>query len=334
MICVLTGGTGGAKFVDGLSQVIPAEEITLIVNTGDDLLWWGLYVSPDIDSITYALSGMLSRERGWGVKGDTFLCLQAMGQLGEPTWFHTGDRDLAMHLLRSRLLAEGKTLSEATSTICGKLGVKARVLPMSDSRVETRVDTPSGELSFEEYFVQRWYQDPVNSVRFAGSSDAEPAPGVIDAILSADAVIIAPSNPITSIGPILSVPGILDALRSARGKVAAVSPIIGNAAVAGPAGILMTAQGLPCSIAGVAKAYEDFLDLLVCDTRDARAAEALRQKGLRVHCAQTIMRSVDDRAALARTVLSHAISELLSERSSAAEAAPEKSAARTAVEQP
>ena len=191
MICVLTGGTGGAKFVDGLQHVLPPEEITLIVNTGDDLMWWGLYVSPDIDSNTYVLSGLLSRERGWGVKGDTFLCLQAMGQLGEPTWFHTGDRDLAVHLLRSRLLAEGKTLSEATSTICANLGVKARVLPMSDSRVETRVDTPSGELSFEEYFVQRWYQDPVNSVRFAGASDAEPAPGVIEAILSADAVIIA-----------------------------------------------------------------------------------------------------------------------------------------------
>ena len=189
MICVLTGGTGGAKFVDGLRQVIPPEEITIIVNTGDDLLWWGLYVSPDIDSITYALSGLLSRERGWGVKGDTFLCLQAMGQLGEPTWFHTGDRDLAMHLLRSRQLAEGKTLSQATMTICEKLGVKARILPMSDSRVETRVDTPSGELSFEEYFVQRWYQDPVNSVRFAGATDAEPAPGVIEAILSADAVV-------------------------------------------------------------------------------------------------------------------------------------------------
>src|ERR1700728_2745219 len=172
MICVLTGGTGGAKFVDGLRQVMPAEEITLIVNTGDDLLWWGLYVSPDIDSITYVLSGMLSRERGWGVKGDTFLCLQAMGQLGEPTWFHTGDRDLAVHLLRSRLMAEGKTLSEATATICDKLGVKARILPMSNSRVDTRVDTPSGELSFEEYFVQRWYQDPVQSVRFAGAAEA------------------------------------------------------------------------------------------------------------------------------------------------------------------
>jgi len=304
MICVLSGGTGGAKFIDGLRQIMPAEEITIIVNTGDDLLWWGLYVSPDIDSITYVLSGLLSRERGWGVKGDTFLCLQAMGQLGEPTWFHTGDRDLAVHLLRSRLISEGKTLSEATAVICEKLGVKAHILPMSDSRVETRVDTPSGELSFEEYFVQRWYQDPVNSVRFAGASDAEPAPGVIEAITSAEAVIIAPSNPITSIGPILSVPGIHEALRGARGKVVAVSPIVGNAPVAGPAGILMAAQGLPSSIAGIAKCYEDFLDLLVCDTKDARAAEALRQKGLRVQCTQTLMRSAPDRAALAKTVLS------------------------------
>jgi LPPG:FO 2-phospho-L-lactate transferase len=312
MICVLTGGTGGAKFVDGLRQVIPPEEITLIVNTGDDLLWWGLYVSPDIDSITYVLSGLLSRERGWGVKGDTFLCLQAMGQLGEPTWFHTGDRDLAAHLLRSRLLAEGKTLSEATSTICAKLGVKARILPMSDSRVETRVDTPAGELSFEEYFVQRWYQDPVNSVHFAGASDAEPAPGVIDAILSADVVLIAPSNPVTSIGPILAVPGVRDALTRARGKVAAVSPIVGNAAVAGPAGILMAAQGLPCSIAGVARAYEDFLDLLICDTRDARDANALRESGLQVQCAKTIMRSAEEKAALARSVLSFTVSGLLS----------------------
>jgi len=310
MICVLTGGTGGAKFVDGLQQVIPSEQITLVVNTGDDLVWWGLYVSPDIDSITYVLSGLLSRERGWGVKGDTFLCLQAMGQLGEPTWFHTGDRDLAVHLLRSRLLAEGKTLSEATSMICDKLGVKARILPMSDSRVETRVDTPSGELSFEEYFVQRWFQDPVKSVRFAGASDAEAAPGVIEAIASADAVLLAPSNPITSIGPILAVPGVREALRSARGKVAAVSPIIGNAPVAGPAGILMAAQGLPCSIAGVAKAYGDFLDLLICDTRDARAADLLRKSGLRVECTQTVMRSAEDKAALARFVLSRTVEGL------------------------
>jgi LPPG:FO 2-phospho-L-lactate transferase len=318
VICVLTGGTGGAKFVDGLAQIVPPEEITLVVNTGDDLLWWGLYVSPDLDSITYVLSGMLSRERGWGVKGDTFLCLQAMGQLGEPTWFHAGDRDLAVHLLRSRLLAEGRTLSEATATIAGKLGVKSQILPMSNSRVETRVDTPIGELSFEEYFVQRWYQDPVNSVRFAGATEAEPAPGVIDAITSADAVLIAPSNPVTSIGPILAVPGIRDALLQTRGRIAAVSPIVGNAPIAGPAGILMQAQGLPCSIAGVAEAYKDFLDILVCDSRDARAADGLRKNGLRVQCTQTIMRSSDDRTALAREVLAVACDAPLQQEKAAA----------------
>ena len=304
MITVLTGGTGGAKFVDGLRQVVPPEQMTLIVNTGDDLLWWGLYVSPDIDSITYVLSGLLSRERGWGVKGDTFFCLQHMGQLGQPIWFHTGDRDLAVHILRSKLLAEGKTLSEVTAEICDKLGVKARILPMSNSRVETRVGTPIGELSFEEYFVQRWYQDPVESIRFAGAADAEPAPGVIEAILSADVVVLAPSNPITSIGPILAVPGLRDALQKTKGRIAAVSPIVGGEAVAGPAGILMTSQGLPVSIAGVAEAYHDFLDVLVVDVRDTQAAEELRQTGVRVHVAKTIMQTSEDKANLASEVLS------------------------------
>ena len=304
MITVLTGGTGGAKFVDGLRQVVPPEQLTIIVNTGDDLLWWGLYVSPDIDSITYVLSGLLSRERGWGVKGDTFYCLQAMGQLGQPIWFHTGDRDLAVHVLRSKLLAEGKTLSEVTTEISDQLGVKSRILPMSDSRVETRVGTPVGELSFEEYFVQRWYQDPVESIRFAGAADAEPAPGVIDAILEADIVLVAPSNPVTSIGPILAVPGIKDALQKSNARVAAISPIIAGEAVAGPAGILMASQGLEVSVAGVARAYHDFLDMLVIDVRDSESEKALRQSGLRVHVTKTLMRTPEDKAELATSVLS------------------------------
>jgi LPPG:FO 2-phospho-L-lactate transferase len=304
VITVLTGGTGGAKFVDGLRQVVAPEELTLIVNTGDDLLWWGLYVSPDIDSITYVLSDMLSRERGWGVKGDTFFCLQHMGQLGQPIWFHAGDRDLAVHILRSKLLAEGKTLSEVTAEIAGKLGVKANILPMSNSRVETRIGTPLGELSFEEYFVQRWYQDPVESVRFAGAADAEPAPGVIDAIVNADIVLLAPSNPITSIGPILAVPGMREALHRTQGRIAAVSPIVAGEAVAGPAGILMAAQGLPVSVAGIAHAYHDFLDMLVVDARDAETADELRRTGLRVHVTKTVMRTSDDKADLAASVLS------------------------------
>ncbi len=244
MITVLTGGTGGAKFVDGLRQIVSPEELTIIVNTGDDHEWWGLYVSPDIDSITYVLSGLLSSERGWGVRGDTFHCLQQMKELGEEIWFSIGDRDLATHLLRSKLLAQGRTLSEATATISARLGVKQHILPMSDQRVETRVQTPVGELSFEEYFVKRWYQDPVESVRFAGALESEPAPGVIEAITSASAVLIAPSNPVTSIGPILAVPGIREALAKTAAPVVAVSPIIGTAAVSGPAANLMQAESL------------------------------------------------------------------------------------------
>src|SRR5579863_7539597 len=249
MIVVLTGGTGGAKFVEGLRHVVAPEELTFIVNTGDDLEWWGLYVSPDVDSIIYALAGMLSKERGWGVKGDTFFCLETMKALDEPIWFHVGDRDLAVHLLRSKLLAEGKTLTAVAADIAAKLGVRARVLPMSNSRVET----PSGELSFQEYFVQRWYQDPVKSVRFAGATEAEPAPGVLEAIMRASSIVLAPSNPISSIGPILAVPGIREALIHTHASVAAISPIIKGKAVSGPAGIMMAAQGLPVSIAGVAK---------------------------------------------------------------------------------
>ena len=304
MIVVLTGGTGGAKFVDGLRQVVPARDLTLITNTGDDLEWWGLNVSPDLDSITYVLAGLLSKERSWGVKGDTFFCLQAMGELAEPIWFHTGDRDLAVHLLRTKLLKQGKTLTEATAEIAARMGVQARILPMTNSRVETRVDTPIGELSFEEYFVQRWYQDPVKSVRFDGVETAQPAPGVIDAILTASAVLVAPSNPVTSIGPILAVPGIVEALHQTRAPVAAVSPIVANAAVSGPAGILMAAQGLPVSVAGVAQAYREFLDILVIDDRDAQAAEELRQSGLRVHCANTIMSGAKEKTELADKVLS------------------------------
>ncbi len=304
MIVVLTGGTGGAKFIDGLRQVVPTKDLTIIVNTGDDLEWWGLYVSPDLDSITYVLAGLLSKERGWGVKGDTFFCLQAMGELGEPIWFHAGDRDLAVHLLRTKLLREGKTLTDVAAEIATRMGVQARILPMCNARVETRVDTPIGELSFEEYFVQRWYQDPVNSIRFAGVETAEPAPGVIDAIMSATAVLLAPSNPITSIGPILAVSGIRDALKQTHAPVAAISPIVGGTAVSGPAGILMAAQGLPVSIAGVAQAYREFLDILIVDARDAKAAEHLQHSGLRVHCGKTIMSTSEEKADLARQVLS------------------------------
>jgi LPPG:FO 2-phospho-L-lactate transferase len=304
MIVVLTGGTGGAKFVDGLRQAVPPRDLTLIVNTGDDLEWWGLAVSPDLDSITYVLAGLLSRERGWGVQDDTFLCLQMMARLGRPAWFQIGDRDLATHLLRSQLLQAGKTLTEATAEIAARLGIAARILPMSDAPVRTRVETPAGELSFEEYFVQRHFEDPVRSVRFAGASDALPAPGVLEAILSATGVILAPSNPVTSIGPILAVPGIRQALRETPAPVAAVSPIVGGRAVSGPAGALMATLGLPVSIAGIAQTYQDFLDVLIVDASDRPAAETLEGSSLRVHSTNTLMKSASDKAGLARAVLS------------------------------
>jgi len=303
MITVLTGGTGGAKFVDGLRQLLPARELTLIVNTGDDLEWWGLHVSPDLDSIMYVLAGMLSRDRGWGVDGDTFECLQAMRRMGAPAWFNIGDRDLATHLMRTQLLRSGRTLTQATAEIAAALGVQSRILPMSDARVETRVATPDRELSFQEYFVRERFRPQVRGVRFVGAEQSTPAPGVLEAISSADAVVLAPSNPITSIGPILAVPGIRKALCETQAPVAAISPIVGDAAVSGPAGALMAAQKLAVSASGVAQAYEDFLDLLIVDERDTEAAQALRQSGLQVHCARTIMTTADDKAALAATVL-------------------------------
>jgi LPPG:FO 2-phospho-L-lactate transferase len=303
MIVVLTGGSGGAKFVDGLRRVVPPEDLTIIVNTGDDHDWWGLHVSPDLDSITYVLAGMLSAERGWGVRGDTFYCLQAMKELGEPFWFSVGDRDLATHLLRTKLLSQGRTLTEATEIVVQRLKLSSRILPMTNMRVETRVDTPSGEFSFEEYFVQRWYQDPVNAVRFAGASVSKPAPGVLDAIANAEAVLLAPSNPVTSIGPILAVPGIRDALAKTSATVVAVSPIIGHAAVSGPAANLMASQHLEVSIAGVAEAYGGFLDVLIAHDSDADAVQVLSHGHLQIHCTNILMRTSDDKARLARAAL-------------------------------
>lgn len=301
MIVVLTGGTGGAKFVQGLAEVVPAHELTMIVNTGDDLTWWGLHVSPDLDSVTYALAGILSRERGWGVDGDTFHCLDGMRRVGAPAWFQLGDRDLATHLRRSQLLSENKTLTEATAAIARSLGVAVRVLPMTDDCVETRLLAADGELSFQEYFVRERYQVPVQGVRFQGAEQARPAPGVLEAIAQAEAIVIAPSNPITSIGPILAVPGIRQALQRTKAAVAAISPIIADAAVSGPAAELMRMRDLPVSIAGVARCYADFLDLLIADERDAAYGTPI--EGIAVRYTSTLMNSNSDKAALARSML-------------------------------
>jgi LPPG:FO 2-phospho-L-lactate transferase len=303
MIALLTGGTGGAKFLQGLMQVVPQEQITCVVNTGDDFECWGLHVSPDVDSITYALAGRLSRERGWGVEDDTFECLEVMRRLGAPAWFQIGDRDLGLHVFRTERLRAGRMLSEVTADVANGLGVQACILPMSDEPVETRVTTPAGELSFQEYFVRERYRVPVSAVRFAGAERARPAPGVLEAIQQAEAVILAPSNPVTSLGPILAVPGIRAALRLTPAPVGAVSPIVGGAAVSGPAVELMRAQGFEPSIGGVAKAYADFLDVLVADQRDAAEAPEVEAMGIRVQRAATIMKSEPEKAALAEAAL-------------------------------
>ncbi len=303
MIVLLTGGTGGAKFLQGLMQVVPHDQLTCVVNTGDDFECWGLHVSPDVDSITYALAGKLSRERGWGVEGDTFECLEAMRRLGAPAWFQIGDRDLALHVFRTEQLRAGRSLSQVTAEVAQQMGIRARVLPMSDQRVETRLTTPDGELSFQEYFVRERYRVPVSSVRFAGAELAQPAPGVVEAILHAGAVILAPSNPVTSMGPILAVPGVREALRQTPAPVGAVSPIVGGAAVSGPAAELMRTQDLPASIAGTAKAYADFLDVLIADERDAASAAEIEAMGIRVQCTATIMKSEAEKAALAEAAL-------------------------------
>ncbi|MBV8207778.1 MAG: 2-phospho-L-lactate transferase [Acidobacteria bacterium] len=308
MITVLSGGTGGAKFVQGLSRVVPAEDITVIVNTGDDLEWWGLHVSPDLDSISYALAGQLSRERGWGVEGDSFHCAEAAARLGLPTWFRLGDRDLALHLARTQLLGSGRSLGEATAEIVARFGVRSSVLPMTNQRVETRVSTAAGELNFQEYFVREHYAPTPLGVCFAGAEQASPAPGVLEALAAAQAILIAPSNPITSIGPILAIPGIRHALRAAPAPIAAVSPMVGGAAVSGPAAALMRAAGFAPSYSGVASAYSDFLDVLIADYRDAKwhdqNAALGFSTGVRVHFCDTIMTSEPSKDELARAALS------------------------------
>ena len=305
-VVVFTGGTGGTKLVQGLEQLVAPEDLTVVVNTGDDIDWWGLYISPDIDSVLYGLSGLLSTERGWGVNDDSFRCLERMKQLGEPAWFSLGDLDLATHLVRTSLLRDGRTLTEATVELARRMGIGAGVLPMSDDPVSTMLETDKGRLSFQEYFVRERHSVGVRSVEFVGGEKSRPAPGVLEAIASADAIIFAPSNPVTSIGPILAVPGIRGGLRSAGAPVVAVSPIIGGAAVSGPAAALMRMQGWPSTIAGIAQAYEDFLDVLVVDERDRAAAERLSDDGLRLVCGNTLMQSFEDKQSLARLVLESA----------------------------
>ena len=302
-ITALAGGTGAAKLLRGLGRVLDPRDLTVVVNTGDDTLIWGLHVSPDLDTVCYTLGGVIDERKGWGLTDETFHALDQIARYGEPVWFNLGDRDLATHLHRSRLLREGRSLTQITRAIAQALGVTATVLPMSDQPVRTRILGPDGWLAFQEYFVREKAQVEVRAVNYAGAPAARPAPGVLDALRTADAVLLCPSNPITSIGPILAVPGVVEALQSTEAIVAAVSPIVGGDAVSGPAGRLMAAAGLPVSATGVARAYGGWLDLLVFDEQDRALAPEIRTAGAAPVVAPTMMSSRDAEVTLARHVV-------------------------------
>ncbi|HMH52525.1 MAG TPA: 2-phospho-L-lactate transferase [Candidatus Acidoferrum sp.] len=300
-VTALAGGTGAAKLLRGL--LAAGVELTAVVNTGDDTEVWGLHVSPDLDTITYALAGRLDLARGWGRADESFHCLESMAAFEAPTWFALGDRDLATHLVRTQALAAGRSLSQVTAEIARRLGVGPAVVPMSDDRVRTRIRTPMGWLTFQEYFVRDKAQVDVLEVAYDGAADARSAPDVPAAIAGADAVVVCPSNPVTSVGPILAVPGIAAALETTRARIVAVSPIVGGAAVSGPAGQLMAARGLPVSPLGVARAYAPWLDALLIARGDADCVSALRAAGVEPVLADILMTDRASEAALARAVL-------------------------------
>ncbi len=306
MIVTLAGGVGAARFLEGLARVTPPASITVIVNTGDDIDLYGLRISPDLDIVMYTLAGVVDPTQGWGMQGDTYHCLETLKRYGHDTWFLLGDRDLATHIHRTQLLAQGYTLSEVSDQIRRSLGLETRFLPMSNERVTTRIRTPDGSLHFEEYFVQRRASDPVQAVEFAGIEAAHPAPGVLEAIAEAEAIILAPSNPIVSIGVILAVPGIRAALRETPAPVVAISPIVGGAPIKGPADKLMSGLGLEVSARGVAECYRDFVDTLIIDQVDAALAPAIEAQGQRVIVMDTIMRGLPEKEALARAALAAA----------------------------
>lgn len=309
MIVALAGGVGAGKFLCGLIRVVDPKHLTVIVNTGDDLILHGLHISPDVDSVMYWLSGVADRERGWGRAGDSFRAMEALKQLGGEAWFGLGDLDLATHLLRTNLMRKGMMLSQATREIATRLGLRCRIIPMSDDPVTTRIDAvdDSGralDLHFQEYWVARGASDEVKRVRYEGADVASAAPGVGEAIREAEAVIICPSNPVASILPILSVHAIADELRAIRDRSVGISPIVAGAPLRGMADRLMPAMGMEVSAFGAAAAYQSLLTAFVIDERDSDIADRIRSDlGMRVAVVDTIMHDDDAAERLARVAL-------------------------------
>ena len=270
---MLAGGLGGSRCVDALARAAGPEQVTAIGNVGDDLEMWGLHVSPDLDTIMYTLAGLLDEERGWGVRGDTYQAMAVAEQAGRETWFTLGDQDAGVHILRTRMLKKGEPLSTVTQKLAEGLGVDVRLLPATDDRLRTKIQTPDGELDFQDWFVRRRHADHVDGVRFEGADESRPAPGVVEAIAAADAVVIAPSNPFVSIRPILAVPGIEEALGEKR--VAAISPLVGGKALRGPLAEMMASLGHEPGAAGVRALYSDLVSVFVVDREDAALANEI-----------------------------------------------------------
>ncbi len=303
MITALAGGVGAARFLTGLAKIVSQEDLSIIVNTGDDLEWFGLHVSPDIDIVTYTLAGIVDESKGWGIKGDTFQCLEALRRISGEAWFAVGDRDLATHVFRTSLLKKGMKLSAVTAEISHRLGLKMAVLPMTDDKFETRIVTENGSIHFQEFFVKRGARDEVRGVEFCGAEKAKPAAGVLKSIRDVELVVVCPSNPVVSIGTILAVKGVRDALKQTSARVVAISPIIAGKPIKGPADKLLRGLGLEVSAYSVAKLYSDFLDVFVLDTADAADKSRIEKLGLEVKVTNTVMKSLEDKVELAKTVL-------------------------------
>jgi len=307
VLTALAGGVGAARFLRGLVDVVDPDTVTVVVNTGDDDEFHGLWVCPDLDSVTYTLADAHDRERGWGLAGETFVTVDALGRFGDDTWFRLGDRDLATHLHRTERRRAGVPLHRITADIASAWGVRSRLLPMTDDRVATRITArgPDGttEYAMQEWFVRERAEPVVEAVAFAGAADARPAPGVLEALHDAETIVLCPSNPVISIGPILAVPGIREVLVERRDRVVGVSPIVGGRPVKGPADRLMGPLGIDVSSVGVARAYRDFCSALVIDVRDAADADAVAALGVRPVVTDTLMRDARIAAALARETL-------------------------------
>ena len=303
MIVVLAGGVGAAKFLQGFSRVIEHEDLVVVANTGDDLELFGLHISPDLDTIMYALAGLVDQDRGWGLRDDASNFLSMMNNYGLDTWFRIGDKDLATHVLRTSLLRKGLTLSEVTERLCSALKVGHRILPMTNDPVRTKVETSEGPLDFQEYFVKREFQLDVRGIIFEGSDSARPNPDVLEAIDESRGIVFAPSNPIVSIGCILSIERIRDAIRGSKAKKVAISPLIGGKAIRGPADKMMSGLGLEPSSLGVASIYRDLVNTFIIDDEDRRLEEPIERLGMRVVVANTLMKTLDSKMKLGEIVL-------------------------------